>query len=142
MEDNRRLRGNAHDSERAGSMVGQGRRGRPAPIYSQPIWHRCVELGQLKLPLVVILLFATEPVAGLKQIFLFGHDSRPRRFSAGPVKPHLPFANQVFLALPKLPRATIQVQRPHSRPCLRGSRRQMRRQSEGRTGTRPVSLSR
>src|SRR5580692_11389369 len=64
VEDDRRLRGNAHDSERAGSMVGQGRCDWAAPIYSRPIWHRCVELGHLKLPLVVILLFATDPFEG------------------------------------------------------------------------------
>jgi hypothetical protein len=31
-------------------MVGQGRRDRAAPIYSQSLWHRCVGLGRLIVP--------------------------------------------------------------------------------------------
>jgi hypothetical protein len=47
MEDDRRLRGDAYDSERAGPMVGKGRCDRAAPIYSQPLWHRSVGLRRL-----------------------------------------------------------------------------------------------
>jgi transposase, IS6 family len=51
MEDDRGLRGNAYDSERAGPMVGQGRRSRAAPIYSQPLWPRCVDWDNSRCPL-------------------------------------------------------------------------------------------
>ena len=68
IEDDRWLRSDASDQERANPVAAAGRRGWATPVHSYPLWHRCVV--PLATPQVFPhrqTLFATDPLKCLKR---------------------------------------------------------------------------
>ena len=61
MENDRRLRGNACDPERADPLVSEGRCSRSAPIHTHPVRYRCIDLVASDLVPLTFPPFATDP---------------------------------------------------------------------------------